>query len=129
MVVVHEKLSCRRDFFRRLFKIGNKVGKPLFGAVFVRHAAKTDIAAAEDIVLFDERVGIVQNPFGIAVGQDNGNACAVANFTDLLRLNLFGNGGKLDCFITDVGDFLNGTDKVFDRLCVAADGVELCPCL
>ena len=41
MVVVHEKLSCRRDFFRRLFKIGNKVGKPLFGAVFVRHAAKT----------------------------------------------------------------------------------------
>ena len=80
-------------------------------------------------MLFDERVGIVQNPFGIAVGQDNGNARAVANFTDLLRLNLFGNGGKLDCFITDVSDFLNGTDKVFDRLCVAADGVELCPCL
>ena len=80
-------------------------------------------------MLFDERVGIVQNPFGIAVGQDNGNACAVANFTDLLRLNLFGNGGKLDGFITDVSDFLNGTGKVFDRLCVAADGVELCPCL
>ena len=47
-------------------------------------------------MLFDERVGIVQNPFGIAVGQDNGNARAVANFTDLLRLNLFGKRRKLD---------------------------------
>ena len=78
-------------------------------------------------MLFDERVGIVQNPFGIAVGQDNGNARAVANFTDLLRLNLFGNGGKLDGFITDVSDFLNGTGKVSDRLRVAADGVERAP--
>ena len=35
------------------------MGKPFFGTVFVRHAAKTDIVAAEDIVLFDERVGVV----------------------------------------------------------------------
>lgn len=80
-------------------------------------------------MLFDKRVGVVQNPFGIAVGQDDGNAHAVADFTDLLRLDLFGNGGKLDGFITDISDFLNGTGKVFDRLRVAADGVELCACL
>ena len=63
------------------------------------------------------------------MGQDDGDACAVTDFPDLLRLNLFGNGGKLDGFVTDVCDFLYGTGKVLDRLCIAADGIELCACL
>ena len=95
VIVVHEPFSRRRDFLRRLLKVLHKIADPLRRTIFVRHCAKSDVVAAQNIVLLDEPVRAVERhaaviadnaPPAVSIGQ-TGDDAGVAHLAHILAVD------------------------------------------
>ena len=126
MVMVHKPLSRRRYFFRRLLEILREIPDPLRRTVLLRHCAKSDTVAAENVMFFDEPVRIVQNPIHIAVGQHDLQTVFVADLTHPLRTDFLSDRGNLHGGITHICNSLYRTREILFRLRIGPDRVKLC---
>ena len=69
VVVVHQFFACGGDAPGRLLEICCKMWQPECTAVFFRHRADANIIAPENVVLPDDRIGVVQDACRVGVGQ------------------------------------------------------------
>ena len=126
VVVIEEFLACLLDFFNCRSEVVGEAFEALEGAgLVVEDTADADPVAAEQSVLLDDLVGLLENAVGARVGQDNLESGVVNRLFDS-----FGADGaesrNLDLFIADGGDLVHGSREILFVLHKVAHGIELC---
>ena len=86
---------------------------------------ESDVLAAEDLMILNDLLGLLQDQLGGGVCNDDGKAVFITDLADDMRIHGT-KAGNLQGLEANVMQFLGGHTKIGLVLCKIADGKALC---